>query len=171
VIPRDDDVVAVDASARAIIVVYTEDVSESCGTGLRAGGASGPVTVSTKVMALRVDRETYEETMLVLSSGMCGRETGPFFTNATGGGVTVAWVERVSGAGKARAPIAGLAHVAVPAEGGLEPFARVDVAAEALVDAGCDEATCYAVALTRGNGEPNVVRARVPGIMRVVRYR
>ncbi|MDB4933887.1 MAG: hypothetical protein JWP87_859 [Labilithrix sp.] len=163
-IPRDDDVVAVDASPRAVVIVFTEDVSDACPKDAGAAGSTG--TASTRVKALRVDRTTFEESTVELSPGMCGREVGPFFTGAIGDGVSVAWVERVPVAGKARAPVAGLAHRLVPPSGAPAELARIDQPADALVDAGCDGTRCYAVALARKTG----MDAMVPGLARVLRY-
>ena len=160
-IPRDDDVVAVDASPRAVVIVFTEDVGEACPKG---GGVAA--NVSTRVKALRVDRTTFEESVVELSPGMCGREVGPFFTGALGDAVSVAWVERLPVAGMSRAPIAGLAHRTVPASGLAGELARIEQPADALVDAGCDGARCYAVALARRAG----MDAMVPGLARVLRY-
>jgi hypothetical protein len=162
-IPRDDDVVAVDASPRAVVIVFTEDVGDACPNANDAGSTG---TASTRVKALRIDRTTFEESIVELSPGMCGREVGPFFTGALGDTVSVAWVERVPVAGKARAPVAGLAHRVVPAAGPPGELARSDQPADALVDAGCDGARCYAVALARREG----MDAMVPGLARVIRY-
>jgi hypothetical protein len=159
-IGRDDDVVAVDASARVVVVVFTEDAGAACAA---EGGAMSP---STRVKALRVDRATFEESTVELSPGACGREVGPFFTGAVGDAVSVAWVERVPVAGKARAPIAGLAHRAVNAAGAPGELVRAEQPADALVDAGCDGARCYAVALARREG----MDAMIPGLARVLRY-
>lgn len=156
-IPRDDDVVAVDASAKPLVIVYTEDASDAC----------GDKGSSTKVKALRVDRAGGEETTIDLSPGQCGREVGPFFTGAVGDAVSVAWVERVPALGQARAPIVALAHALVPAAGAAGPAQRIDVAADALVDAGCDAERCYAAALERKAGTDGMV----PGPVRVLRYR
>lgn len=156
-IPRDDDVVAVDASPKELVIVYTQDASDACGDK----GAS------TKVKALRVDRSTGEESTLDLSPGMCGREVGPFFTGAVGEGVSVAWVERVPALGQARASIVALAHALVPPAGAAPTAQRVEVAADALVDAGCDADRCYAAALERPPGTDGMV----PGPVRVLRYR
>ncbi len=161
IIPRDDDVVAVDASPRAVVIVFTEDVGDACPKG--DGGAP---TASTRVKALRIDRTTLEESTLELSTGMCGREVGPFFTGVIADTVSVAWVERLSIVGMSRAPIAGLAHRTVPASGAAGELARIEQAADALVDAGCDGARCYAVALARRTG----MDAMVPGLARVLRY-
>jgi hypothetical protein len=156
-IPHDDDVVAVDASPRALVVVFTQDASSACPEG----------QASTRVSALRIDRGSSEETEVVLSPGMCSREVGPFFTGAVGDGVSVAWVERVPAAGKPKASIVALAHAFVPASGPAQAVQRLDVAADALVDAGCDSDRCYAAALERKSGTDGMV----PGPIRVLRYR
>jgi hypothetical protein len=159
-IGRDDDVVAVDASPRALVVVFTEDVGDAC------PGAAGTTIPSTRVRALRIDRTTFEESTVDLSPGSCGREVGPFFTGALGDDVSVAWVERVPVTGQSRAPIAGLAHRLVVPSGPLAELMRSDQPADALVDAGCDGKACYAAALARRPG----MDAMVPGIARVIRY-
>jgi hypothetical protein len=159
-IGRDDDVVAVDASARAVVIVFTEDVGDSC------PGAGGTTIPSTRVKALRIDRTTFEESTVELSPGSCGREVGPFFTGVLGDDVSVAWVERVPVKGQSRAPIAGLAHRLVVPSGPLADLVRSEQPADALVDAGCDGKSCYAVALARRAG----MDAMVPGIARVIRY-
>ncbi len=163
IIPHDDDVVAVDASPRTVVIVFTEDVGDSCPKG---DGAT--VSSSIRVKALRVDRTTFQESTVELSPGMCGREVGPFFTGAIGDTVSVAWVERLSAAGTPRAPIAGLAHRTVPPSDPPGELARIDQPADALVDAGCDGARCYAVALTRR--PRSEMDAMAPGLARVLRY-
>jgi hypothetical protein len=160
-IPRDDDVVAVDASPRVVVIVFSEDVSDSCA---KDGGTS--MVGSTRVKALRIDRTTFEESLVELSPGMCAREVGPFFTGAQGDDVSVAWVERLPIAGKSRAPIASLAHRVVPAAGPAPDLVRVEQPADALVDAACDGTRCYAVALARRAG----MDAMVPGLAKVIRY-
>lgn len=155
-IPREDDVVAVDASARFVVVVSTHDASERCDDGAAA----------TKVAALRIDRATHAEAAFELSPGTCGREIGPFFTGAVGDAVSVAWVERRSVHAKDEAPVAGLVYRAVGPEGAAPELGRIDQPADALVDAGCDEARCYAVALARRPGAD----VMVPGFARVLRY-
>ncbi|MCL2725927.1 MAG: hypothetical protein FWD69_15995 [Polyangiaceae bacterium] len=160
IIAREDDVVAVDASSRAIVVVYTEESSNACRGNAR-------VTESrTKVMALRVDRGGDDEAVFELSPGTCGREIGPFFTGVLGNDIAVAWVERVSIVGTPRAPIAGLSYRVVRAAGEPMPLSHIDQPADALVDAGCDGKRCFAVALVRKAGADG----RVPGMARVLRY-
>jgi hypothetical protein len=153
-IGRDDDIVAVDASAHVAVIVYTQEETPD-------GGADDPASTltCTKVSAVRVDRETFEESTVELAPARCGYELGPFFTNALGDGVSVAWPERSGGGGHARAPIAGLAHVTV-GRTGTPSLARSAEAADAMVDAGCDESTCYAVALRRSDGKAKILRYR-----------
>ena len=155
-IPKDDDVVAVDASSKLLVVVYTQDASSTCPAGDNAG--------ATKVTALRVDRTSLEESTVELSPGRCGHEVGPFFTGVLGDDVSVAWAERSGGAGKARAPITALAHATVTTKGAPSP-GRIEQPADALVDAGCDGTRCFAVALAR-RGTPDV-----PGVAKVLRYK
>lgn len=155
-IQRDDDVVAVDASPRSVVVAYTEDGTDTC-----EGGAP-----STKVMALRVDRAGQAEETIELAPGACERERGPFFTGIMGDAVVVSWVERLHGIGKSRAPISGLSYRVLAPAGPAQPLARVDQAADGIADAGCDKRLCYAVALTRKPG----ASVMVPGIARVLRF-
>lgn len=156
-IPHDDDVVAVDGSPKELVVVFTQDASTACSDG----------AASTKVSVVRIDRGSGEETTAELSAGTCAREVGPFFTGAVGDGVSVAWVERVPVAGKPKAPIVALAHAFVPAVGAAETVKRVEIAADAVVDAGCDSERCYAAALERRAGTDGMV----PGPIKVLRYR
>lgn len=160
-VPREDDVVAVDASPKTIAVIFTEEIEGGCSKG-GDGTASG---ASVRVNALRVDRTTFEESVVELAPGICGREVGPFFTAAVGDAISVSWVERVPLAGKPRAPISALVHRAV-GSGPLGALARDEQPADALVDAGCDASRCYAVALARRAG----MDAMVPGLARVIRY-
>jgi hypothetical protein len=159
-LPREDDVVAVDATSKIIAVIFTEEAEGACPN---AGGAAG---AAVRVKALRIDRATTEESVVELAPGTCGRELGPFFTGALGDAVSVGWVERTPMVGKAHAPIAGLAHRTVVAAGPLGELTRTEQAADALVDAGCSVSRCYAVALARRAG----MDAMVPGLARVIRY-
>lgn len=159
-IGRDDDVVAVDATTKEVVIVYTQDVSSSC-----PAAESNETQVSTRVQALRVDRATFDESTVELSSGRCGAEIGPFFTGGVGDDVSVAWVERGSGVGKARAPILGLSHLTV-ALSSVPTLARIDQVADALVDAGCDGTHCFAAALVRRDDGD----AMTPGYVRVLRW-
>lgn len=159
-IGRDDDVVAVDATSKVVVIVYTQDVSATCPS--QAGEATA---VATRVQALRIDRSSFEESTVELAAGRCGAETGPFFTGTLGDDVSVAWVERGSGLGKARAPILGLSHATV-GQVGASTSARIEQVADALVDAGCDGTHCYAAALVRRDDND----AMTPGYVRVLRW-
>ncbi|MBX3229260.1 MAG: hypothetical protein KIT84_18435 [Labilithrix sp.] len=153
-IGRDDDVVAVDATSKMVVIVYTQD----------AAGCKADETGS-RVMALRVDRRSFEESVVELAPARCGGENGPFFTGVLEDQLSVAWVERTAGVGKARAPIAGLTHTHVDLLGA--PIAtHLDQPADAIVDAGCDGAKCFAVALVRHDAED----AKTPGYARVIRW-
>lgn len=158
----DDDVVAVDASATEVVIVYTQDVADA---GAAPGSEPAPCT---KVAALRVNRASLDESTVVLSEARCGFEVGPFFTSAVRGGVQVAWAERASTIGQARAPIVGLAHVRVELDK-TPTVARIEQAADALVDAGCDDKGCYAVALARTAAAPGAKDATA-GFAKVLRY-
>ena len=81
---RDDDVVAVDASPKQVIVVYTQDVGDAC------PGSQDSTTPSTRVKAVRIDRATFEESVVELAPGVCGKELGPFFTGALEDAVSAA---------------------------------------------------------------------------------
>jgi hypothetical protein len=144
-IGRDDDVVAVDASGRSVVVVSTQEANEQ-----DAGGETATATSAcTKVNALRVDRQTLDEDKVELAPSKCGHEVGPFFTGLVGEAVAVAWPERTGGAGRPRAPIVGLVHARVDATG-KPATGRIEQSADAIVDAGCDGTRCYAVALAAG---------------------
>lgn len=160
-IPKDDDVVAVDASTTTIVIVYSEDVSSSCPPSSTGSDSA----VSTHVSALRIDRRTLAEEMVELSPGLCGHEVGPFFTGALGDAVSVSWVERTGGAHRPHAPIVGLAQALV-APAGAPKRARIDQPSDALASAECDADRCYAVALARAPGDDGAV----PGRLTVLRY-
>ena len=153
-IGRDDDVVAVDASPRMVVVVYTVD-----------GGAGCPDDSGSKILALRIDRRSFEESVIELAPARCGGENGPFFTGVLGDDVSVAWVERTAGIGNARAPIVALTHATVDI-GGKPAAVRIEQPADAIVDAGCDGTNCFAVALARGD-DNDVMK---PGYARVLRW-
>lgn len=161
-IGKDDDVVAVDASNRIVVIVYTQDISEAA-----KDAATSDTTGCTKIAALRVDRQSFEESTIELSPGRCGYEVGPFFTSAVGEDVSVAWTERTGGAGRGRAPIASLAHARIVPTAAVSGVKRLEQPAlDVLVDAGCDE-SCYAVALARREGAD----AMAPGFAKVLRYK
>ena len=74
-----------------------------------------------------------------------------------------AWVEAGSRGEGDGAPIAGLAF-APAAENAAAVHLKAP--ADAIVDAGCDKAACYAVALARTPGTDGMA----PGALRVLKY-
>lgn len=160
-IGKDDDISAIDASPELVTIVFTRDSSSTCA----APPNGGDTPVASDVLALRVRRDTFEESVLELAKGKCGTETGPFFTGALGTAVSVAWIERAGGAGKARAPIVGLVHASIGASGPVTTK-RIEQAADAIVDAGCDGTRCYAAALVR----PNQDETTAADAIKVLRY-
>ncbi len=160
-IPADDDVVAVDADANATLIVYTHDADDACpGVGVAAEA----------VKALRVVRKTGDETLLDLAPADCQRSPGPFWIAGTPLGQAVGWIERTahvssgSSSNDAAAPAAPIAGAALRliTPGGVQSR-RIDQAADALVDSGCDAKGCSLAALVRpvdGDGmQPESLRA------------
>jgi hypothetical protein len=167
-LPKDDDVVAVDASPRVAVIVYTEDVSEKQAQTPEQDPTLPPdaLAVCTKVVALRVDRQTFEESTVELSLGRCGYEVGPFFTGVVGEAVEVSWAERSAAASGARSLIVGIAHVLV-APAGTPQLSRIEQPSDALADAGCDASGCRLAALIRREGGD----AMSPNVVKILRYR
>lgn len=159
----DDVIVGVDGDATSLVVVYTHDQSELC----KDPGASGK-----SLHALTIDRATATESRVLLAPADCGKETGPFWIGASARGFVVAWVERGKRSDPNTAPIRALHHRALVADGGATgagtsaPPQRIEQAADALVDAGCDGVACWAVALVRDQGADGMA----PEALRVMRY-
>jgi hypothetical protein len=141
-IGKDDDLVGVDASPEFLSVVYARDASANCPA---AENAEAPV--ATKLLALRVRRDTFEESTVEIATGKCGVDMGPLFSGAVGKSISLAWLEGAAAAGKARAPIVGLAHTKLGPNGAAN-VERFERNFDAIIDAGCDATRCYAVALS-----------------------
>ena len=140
VLPPDDDVVAVDADNAATWMVFTHEVEDAC----PAGG------VGQRVQSLRIDRKTGAESVLDLASPNCASSLGPYWVGAApsaAGGPLIAWVDRSTKPSADKAPIDGLEYRVARTDGVLR--GHVDTPADALIDGGCDETGCFAVALTR----------------------
>jgi hypothetical protein len=153
---EDASLVAADADATTVHVLVTRDSGETCPDG------SGK-TKLTSLRSLRTGGGDAEITLAVLP---CGGEGGPFWTGFVGGSFVVGWTERVASRRESgAAPIAGLAYVTVEGEKASE-VRRISAAGDALVEAGCDKAGCYAVALTRPGGTDGMAA----GIARVLKY-
>jgi hypothetical protein len=135
-----DDVVLVDADARTAVVAFTHDP-----------GAGSDDTGST-VEALAWERSGTRDASYHLAPADAAHARGPFWSGAVPGGVVVGWAERGSRADGGQAPIVGMVYRVVSIDGLGEPR-RIDRPADDLVDAGCDDARCYAVALARSAGE------------------
>ncbi len=151
----EDDVVGVDADPRQVVVVTTHDESDACPNG--RGGSS--------VHALRISRQPGggSATSLRVAPAACGKDVGPFWTNTLARSVVVAWAERSSRPAKTSAPVTGLAYRVLD-EGATT--SRIAAAADAIADAGCDEARCYAVALVREPGRDGMT----PEAISVISY-
>jgi hypothetical protein len=157
VIPE-DDVVGVDADPQEVVLVTSHDESDGCPNG--RGGSS--------VHALRIPRPTggvgaAKATSLLLAPSACGRDVGPFWTNPLGPSLVVGWAERASRPEKTSPPITGLAYRTIQ---DASTTLRLPQAADAITDAGCDEARCYAVALVRAPGSDGMK----PEAMKVLTY-
>jgi hypothetical protein len=166
---EDDDIVAVDGDAASTLVVFTREAADAC-----AGGESGAVTVR----ALRVDRKTGEESPATLAPAECDGNPGAFWIGAAPGGPVVAWNRRRAHPPANVAPIDSLVYRVLgpeqpstfesarsPRSSVRTREGRLEVDADALVDAGCDEMGCFAAALARGpdndGGRPESIVALV----------
>jgi hypothetical protein len=138
-IPPDDDVVAVDGDADATLIVVTHDADDAC---------PGIGSTAESVWAVRVDRKTGAESVLSLAPADCDRSPGPFWIAASApGGSTVAWAERTPRAAPKAPPITGVALRTLVA--GAAKGRRIELLADAVVDAGCDDRACSIAALVR----------------------
>ena len=136
----DDDVVAVDGDEKTMVIVFTRPSEGTC-----------PAMASTaeRVEALWVDRAAAVETLFELAPADCQRSVGPFWTaQPTRRPPMIAWVERRVDPAPGAPPIAGVAYRTTLAEG--VRTGRLEVAADAIADAGCDETECFVAALVRG---------------------
>lgn len=139
----DDDLVAVDSTLAAVFVIAThEDEEAACDAG----------SVAPAVRAVRVDRASFDAKLVALAPGSCGRERGPFTTEAEGGKLYVTWIERAKGRGRAGAPIVGFGWAEI-GDSGEPRTGFVDVDADGLASAGCAHGKCWVVALARPPGE------------------
>jgi hypothetical protein len=141
-IPPDDDVVAVDGDAESTLIAFTHDADDTC---------PGIGSTAESVWVLRVDRKAGAESLLDLAPADCDRSPGPFWIAAAApGGSTVAWVERSTKLLPKAAPIAGVSLRTITAAG--TKGRRIELVADAVVDAGCDDRACSIAALVRPPG-------------------
>lgn len=152
----DASLVAADADATTLHVLVTRDSGETCPDG----------TGKTKLTSLRSLRAGGGDAEITLALLPCGGEGGPFWTGFVNGAFVVGWTERAtSRKDTGAAPIVGLAYVTVDGEKPSE-VRRIAAPGDALVEAGCDKAGCYAVALTRPAGTDGMAA----GVARVLKY-
>ncbi len=150
-----DDVVAVDGDATATFVVFTRESNDAC---------SEAEATAESVRSLRIDRSSGEESVILLAPARCESAPGPFWIAQGGADPAVAWTERRTKASLNRAPIDALAFRILSRD--RPSSGRIDMAADALVEAGCDDGGCFAAALLRG---PDSAGDR-PGSVRGLRY-
>jgi len=151
----DDDVVAVDGDATAILVVFTHDAADTCpGVGSTAEG----------VKALRIDRKSGDEALYDLAAPDCDRSRGPFWIAAAPGSPVVAWVERGATLAPGAPPIAGVGFRVMRPD--ATAAGRVDLKADVVADAGCNASGCAVAALLR----PPDTDGKQPGPIRVFGY-
>jgi hypothetical protein len=155
VLSADDDVVAVDGDAHATFLIYTREAGEACaGVGSTAEGAQ----------ALRIDRESGDESVVDLARPDCDRSRGPFWMVSSARTSLVAWVERNTKVAPKAPPIHGLGVRLLGPDGAQTP--GVEIAADALANGGCDSTGCVFAALVRGPDGDD----RRPGPIVVVNY-
>jgi hypothetical protein len=150
----DDDVVAVDGDAQNTYVVYTRGVDDAC------------PDVSVAAMSVKVvvaDRAAGTDARLDLAPPSCDRSPGPFWIAPAPGGSVIAWVERAAKL-DAAAPVVGVALRRIA--GGTVRASQIDIAADAVVDAGCDERACFVAALLR----PAETDGSLPAPIRLIPY-
>jgi hypothetical protein len=149
-IGEEDDVVAVDGDADSTIVVYTHDTEDTC-PDLGSTAAS--------IRAIVADRRAGTDVRLELAPPSCERSAGPFWIAPAPGGPLVAWVERATKLAVGSAPVVGVALRAV--SGGVVRASRIDLAADAVVDAGCDDRACFVAALLRAPDSDGMIPASI----------
>jgi hypothetical protein len=147
----DDDIVTVDGDRAVTLLVVTHESDSAC---------AEPGLTSESVRAIRVDRQTGEESVVELAPADCDRSRGPFWIAQAPGGPVVAWVERRTSAPPKSAAIAGMAFRALRSDG--MGAGAIDQPADAFVSGGCDDRDCSAAALVREPGSdgmrPSVIR-------------
>ncbi|MGH7282896.1 MAG: hypothetical protein ACRELY_15335 [Polyangiaceae bacterium] len=158
-LPAGADIAVLDADARDLYVIYTEETHE----GSCVGGGS-----PSKLSAMHVPRAGGDAHLHAFSTLTCDSDDGPFFTgflrkNGTSRFV-VAWPERRA-PGSGEAPISALAYVTLDADK-VSDVERLTLNADAITEAGCDDDACYAAALMRVEGTDGMV----PGPAKILRY-
>lgn len=136
----DDDVVSIDGDEAGTLIVLTREAAAPC------PGTEAP---PDRVLALRVERKANVEEVVDLVAADCEHAPAPIWiARSREDSRVVGWAVRRARPRPHVAPIAGLAYRAFV--GGAVRFGKVDIDADAIVDAGCDDNACYAAALERG---------------------
>jgi hypothetical protein len=150
-----DDIVAVEASGESLLVAYTRDESDACKS-----------LVSESVHMLTVHRATGKATETRLAAAECGKDNGPFWIARPGVSPVLAWVERGRRVDATSAPIVGFAYRALAGADVASEVVHVPLAADALVEAGCEGTVCFAAALVREPAGDGMTPERV----RILRF-
>jgi hypothetical protein len=150
---EDDVLVAVDADAATLLLMYAHDQSDLCSSA----------AVAKSLHVIRVDRKSGTESRSLLAGADCGKETGPFWIASVSRGV-VAWIERAKRSDPNAAPIRALVSRALGND--AEAATRVEQPSDAIVEAGCDADACYAAALVREVGADGMA----PEPVRLLRF-
>jgi len=137
-----DDVTLVDADARLALLVFTRDATAAGGDG----------TGASSVEAIVWERSGSHDAAYQLAAPDPAAVRGPFWSGAVSGGIVVGWAERSTKVDASGAPIVGMSYRLVSSDG-VGELRRIERASDELVDADCDGARCYAVALRRASGE------------------
>ncbi len=147
---EDDDVVAVDGDAESTFVVYTHGVDDAC---------PELSSTATSVRVVVANRAAGTDARFELAAPSCDRSPGPFWIAPAPGGTVVAWVERATRLASDAAPIVGVALRRF-SEGTVRA-SQIELAADAVVDAGCDERACFLAALLRPQDNDGMAAAPV----------
>jgi hypothetical protein len=133
-----DDVVAVDGDAQSSLVIFTRDDGAGC---------DGPAAPS--VHALYVPKAGEAERVVDLAPAECDKELGQVWTGAIGGSFVAGWGEHASAPRPGEPKVTGLTYRTLGSAGAEGPH-HVRLAADEIVDAGCDKDRCYAALLAKG---------------------
>jgi hypothetical protein len=152
---EDDDVVAVDGDADGTVVVFAREEEDAC---------PDPGSSAVSVRALRFERKTGAESRLDLAAASCDVAPGPFWVAFPPSGAAVTWIERGARLAQGAAPIVGISWHSVAMADAAPP--HLEISADAVVDAGCDDQGCAVAALLREPGGDGMH----PAAIRVFRY-
>jgi hypothetical protein len=167
VVPREGralEALEADPTRLALVLVRTVTKVKGC-------AGSETTDAVAEVAIVELDSGKLVHAPEAIETWKCGAEPGPFFTGWTGGKLVVAW-PRGADVACARAGVkrGGLGYAEVDPSGGRAKVGRVARPAETLVEAGCGESRCYAVALTRGSDPCGAADGPESGRLELVAY-